>query len=47
MEVLNKFVQQLRVSDDSNFKSAGESLDSVVSENVSILCNECLLIDYV
>ena len=37
MEVLNKFVQQLKSSDDGNFKSAGEGLESVVSENVSIL----------
>jgi len=35
MEVLNKFVQQLKFSDDGNFKSAGENLESVVSENVS------------
>ena len=37
MEVLNKFVQQLKFSDDGNFKLAGESLESVVSENVSKL----------
>ena len=37
MEVLNRFVQQLKFSEDSNFKSAGESLESVVSENVSIM----------
>ena len=35
MEVLNRFIQQLKFSDDSNFKSTGESLESVVSENVS------------
>ena len=40
MEVLDRFVQQLKFSDDGNFKSAGENLDSVVSENVST-SNSC------
>jgi len=35
MEVLNKFVQQLKFSNDSNFQSTGESLDTIISENVS------------
>lgn len=35
MEVLNRFVKQLKVSDDSNFKSTGECLEGIVSENVS------------
>ena len=35
MEVLNRFVTQLKMSGDSNFKSTGESLEGIVSENVS------------
>lgn len=34
MEVLNRFVKQLKVSDDSNFKSTGECLEGIVSENL-------------
>lgn len=50
MEVLNKFVQQLKFSDDSNFKSTGESLESIVSENVStgtiiVTSGKCLFSD--
>ena len=39
MDVLNKFVKQLVFSDDSNFKSAGENLETVVSTNVSLIMN--------
>ena len=35
MEVLNRFVKQLKMSDDGNFKSTGESLEGIVRENVS------------
>lgn len=35
MDVLNKFIKQLIASEDNNFKSAGENLDTVVTGNVS------------